>query len=132
MRTGIPIQWLHSMMPSNTLATINGLLIDCAEREVLGSGVEIRAHTMDETNTRIRPDRIIRRIRRDGGRGLVMMVGVQTNQFPRAVDLSRKFLEAGNSGCDRRFSCFRLQVDAEGAAAGNRRRARDGHLALCR
>ncbi|SDU25028.1 radical SAM protein [Stappia sp. ES.058] len=91
---GYPIQWLHSMMPSNTLATINGLLIDCAEREVLGPGVDIRAQTMDETNTRIRPDKIIRRIRRDGGRGLIMLVGVQTNQFPRAVDLAKSFLEA--------------------------------------
>lgn len=92
---GYPIQWLRSVMPSNTLATINGLLVDCRAREVLGTNVEIRSEALDETNTRIRPDKIIRRIRREGGRALIMMVGVQTNQFPRAVDLAGPFLEAG-------------------------------------
>jgi len=92
---GYPIQWLKSVMPSNTLATINGLLIDCEERQILGPDVEFRTQTMDETNTRIRPDRIIRQIRREGGKAFIMMVGVQTNQFPRAVDLSQPFLKAG-------------------------------------
>ncbi|MDJ0629392.1 MAG: radical SAM protein [Rhodobacter sp.] len=92
---GYPIQWLRSVMPSNTLASINGLLLDCIERRVLGPDVGIVTQALDETNTRIRPDRLIRRIRRDGGRALIMMVGVQTNQFPRAVDLAQPFLAAG-------------------------------------
>ncbi len=92
---GYPIQWLRSMMPSNTLAAINGLLLDCAERQVLGPDVEFRVQTMDETNTRIRPDRIMRQIRRDGGKAYIMLVGVQTNQFPRACDIAQPFLDAG-------------------------------------
>ncbi|MDJ0826260.1 MAG: radical SAM protein [Rhodobacter sp.] len=92
---GYPIQWLRSVMPSNTLASINGLLLDCIDRQVLGPGVEFRTQTLDETNTRIRPDRIIRQIRRDGGRAFILFVGVQTNQFPRAVDLAQPFLAAG-------------------------------------
>jgi hypothetical protein len=92
---GYPIQWLRSVMPSNTLATINGLLNDCIDRQVLGPDVEIRAQTMDETNTRILPDRIIRQIRQDGGRAFIMFVGVQTNQFPRATHLATQFVEAG-------------------------------------
>src|SRR5437868_12143927 len=92
---GYPIQWVRSAIPSNTLACLNGLAQDAQRREVLGPGVEIRLHTYDETNRRVRPDRIIRMIRREGGRVLIGLVGVQSNQFPRAVDLARRFLAAG-------------------------------------
>ena len=57
---GYPIQWVRSAIPSNTLACLNGLAEDAQRREVLGPGVEIRLHTYDETNRRVRPDRIIR------------------------------------------------------------------------
>ncbi|MGD9017559.1 MAG: radical SAM protein [Desulfobacterales bacterium] len=89
---GYPIQWLRSAIPSNTLACLNGLAEDCQARRILGPSVEIRLHTYDETNRRIRPERIIRDINRQGGKGLIALVGVQTNQFPRAVDLARPFL----------------------------------------
>lgn len=92
---GYPIQWLRSVMPSNTLATINGLLNDCAARKVLGENVEFRPQMMDEANMRIRPERLIRKIKAEGGRGFIMFTGVQTNQFPRAVDLAQPFLKAG-------------------------------------
>src|SRR5215831_12048564 len=86
---GYPIQWLRSAIPSNTLACLNGLAEDAQARQVLGPNVEIRIHTYDETNRRVRPERIIRRVRRLGGRALIGFVGVQSNQFPRAVDLAR-------------------------------------------
>jgi hypothetical protein len=92
---GYPIQWLRSAIPSNTLACLNGLAEDARAREVLGPGVEIRLHTYDETNRRVRPDKIIRMVRREGGRVLIGLVGVQSNQFARAVDLARPFLAAG-------------------------------------
>ena len=92
---GYPIQWLRSAIPSNTLACMNGLAEDAARRQVLGPNVELHLHTFDETNSRIRPERIIAMIRKSGGRGLVGFVGVQSNQFPRAVDLAKPFLRAG-------------------------------------
>jgi hypothetical protein len=92
---GYPIQWIRSAIPSNTLACLNGLAEDAQRRAVLGSDVTIRLHTYDETNRRVRPDRIIREIRRAGGKALIALVGVQSNQFPRAVDLARPFLAAG-------------------------------------
>ena len=92
---GYPIQWLRSAIPSNTLACLNALAEDARRRAVLGAGVEIRLHTFDETNRRVRPDKIIRMIRREGGRAMIALVGVQSNQFPRAVDLARPFLAAG-------------------------------------
>src|SRR5262245_487282 len=92
---GYPIQWIKAAVPSNTLACLNGLAEDARQRQVLGPGVDIRLHTYDETNRRVRPDRIIRMIRKEGGRALIGLVGVQSNQFPRAVDLARPFLAAG-------------------------------------
>jgi hypothetical protein len=96
---GYPIQWLRSAIPSNTLACLNALAQDSQQRRVLGPNVEIRLQTYDETNRRVRPDRIIRLIRKQGGRALIGMVGVQSNQFPRAVDLARPFLAAGIPVC---------------------------------
>ena len=92
---GYPIQWLRSAIPSNTLACLNGLAEDARRRQVLGPDVEIQLTTYDETNRRVRPERIIRMIRASGGRALIGLVGVQSNQFPRAVDLARPFLAAG-------------------------------------
>src|SRR5690348_11647436 len=92
---GYPIQWVRSAIPSNTLACMNALAEDAQHRSVLGPAVDIRLHTYDETNRRVRTDRILRQIRKAGGRALIALVGVQTNQFPRAVDLARPFLAAG-------------------------------------
>ena len=92
---GYPIQWFRSAIPSNTLACLNGLAEDACRREVLGPDVEIRLDTFDETNRRVQPAKIIAKIRRAGGRALIALVGVQSNQFPRAVDLARPFLAAG-------------------------------------
>jgi hypothetical protein len=96
---GYPIQWVRSAIPSNTLACLNGLAEEACRRAVLGPDVEVVLHTYDETNRRVRPDRIIRDISRGGGRALIALVGVQTNQFPRAVDLARPFLAAGLPVC---------------------------------
>src|ERR687883_680617 len=59
---GYPIQWFRSAIPSNTLACLNGLAEDAQRRQVLGPAVEIRIDTYDETNRRVRPDRIIRQV----------------------------------------------------------------------
>src|SRR5437763_1906605 len=92
---GYPIQWLKSDIPANTLAAVNGLAIDCQRRQVLGPDVELRFSTYDETNIRIRPRKIAAAIRRLGGRALIGFIGVQSNQFGRAVDLARAFLAEG-------------------------------------
>ena len=96
---GYPILWYRSAIPSNTLACLNGLAEDAHRRNVLGPDVEIRLHTYDETNRRVQPERIIREIRNAGGKALIGLVGVQSNQFPRAVDLARPFLAAGLPVC---------------------------------
>jgi Radical SAM superfamily len=91
---GYVIQWFRSTIPSNSLAAVFGLARDCAQRHVLGEDVAIEIHPFDETNTRIRPERLARMIE-EAGAGMVMMVGVQSNQFPHALDLARPLRERG-------------------------------------
>lgn len=92
---GYVIQWFRSVMPSNSLAALFGLSIDAAERQVLGPDVAIDVTPIDETNTRIKPKKIIADLKRHGGFGLVGLVGVQSNQFPRAMDIARPLRAAG-------------------------------------
>jgi radical SAM superfamily enzyme YgiQ (UPF0313 family) len=94
---GYVIQWFRSAIPSNTLAVLHGLALDCQERRVLGDDVEIDISAFDECNTHIRPDRIARQLSQ--GRGLVALVGVQSNQFPRAMDIARPLRAAGVQVC---------------------------------
>ncbi len=96
---GYVIQWARSWIPSNTLATVYGLALDCAERRVLGDEIEIELSAYDETNTRIKVERIVKRIGRSGGLGLVGLIGVQSNQFPRAMDIARPLRAAGIQVC---------------------------------
>ena len=91
---GYVIQWFRSAIPSNTLAALYGLALDCRERDVL-EGTPIDIFEADETNTRIHPERVARSIREAGGLGLVALVGVQSNQFPRAMDLARRLRAGG-------------------------------------
>lgn len=92
---GYVIQWMRSAIPSNTLAALSGLAMDCQTRRVLGDDADIEIIPLDETNTRIHPDRIARAIRDNGGFGMVGLVGVQSNQFPRAFDIARRLRAAG-------------------------------------
>jgi radical SAM superfamily enzyme YgiQ (UPF0313 family) len=92
---GYVIQWWRSSLPANSLASVYALARDCAERRALGSDVEIRVRALDETNSRVRPERLIRELRAVGGKILVGLVGVQSNQYPRALDIARAFRAAG-------------------------------------
>ena len=96
---GYVICWFRSVVPSNSLAAIYGLAEDCARRKILGEDVRIVLTAYDETNECIDVKRIISQIKRDGGRGLVGLVGVQSNQFPRALDIARQLRDAGIQVC---------------------------------
>jgi hypothetical protein len=83
------------MIPSNSLAAVYGIAADCVERQVLGLDVAVDIEAIDETNTRIDVPALLARLRRHGDFGLVALVGVQSNQYPRALDIARPFREAG-------------------------------------
>ena len=91
---GYVIQWLRSWIPSNSLACLYSITQDVAARQALGPDVAFEVHAYDECHTVIPIRRIIRRIK-SADCGLVCLVGVQSNQFPRAVDIATQFRTAG-------------------------------------
>jgi Radical SAM superfamily len=91
---GYVIQWRRSTIPSNSLASVYGLMAECAQAKALGPDVDIEIEAYDECNTYIDVKRAIRHIRAAGG-GFIGLIGVQSNQFPRALDLGRQFRAAG-------------------------------------
>ncbi len=92
---GYVIQWWRGSVPSNSLSSLYGLALDAQQRQSLGSDVALRVEVRDETTAVLPLRRIIRRFKRNGLRGLVCLVGVQTNQFPRALDIARPLRAAG-------------------------------------
>jgi hypothetical protein len=92
---GYVIQWFRAFIPSNSLACLYALVKDVKDRQALGDDVEVVIDVYDECHTIIPTQKIIQRIRAEGGRGVVFLAGVQTNQLPRATDLARVFCDAG-------------------------------------
>jgi radical SAM superfamily enzyme YgiQ (UPF0313 family) len=91
---GYVIQWLRSPIPANSLACLYGLALDAQSRGALAPDYSIDVEAIDETNTRVRPEKIAEAIW-EAGAGLVMLVGVQSNQFPRALDIATPLRHAG-------------------------------------
>ncbi len=87
---GYLIRFWKGVLPSNTLNVLHGLTEDLKERRVFGK-LDIEVTTFDETAEKVPVGKIIRWSKAPGTKLLVCMVGVQTNQFPRAVDMSRLF-----------------------------------------
>jgi len=92
---GYVIRWWRALIPSNSLAAVYGIAVDCAGRQVLGPDTAIDIEVIDETNTRIDVLALIERFRREENFGLLALVGVQSNQYPRALDVARPFRAAG-------------------------------------
>jgi len=96
---GYPIQWWRSAIPSNSLASVAALVADAKARKVLGDDVDIAATAIDEMNAKVDPDAILALAHAPGARVLVMLIGVQTNQYPRAMDIARPLTAAGVPVC---------------------------------
>jgi len=92
---GYVVRWWRAMIPSNSLAAVYGIAVDCAERQVLGPDVAIDIQAIEETNTRVNMDALLAHFREHDNFGLVALIGVQSNQYPRALDLARPFRAAG-------------------------------------
>jgi radical SAM superfamily enzyme YgiQ (UPF0313 family) len=92
---GYVIRWWRAIVPSNSLAAVYGIAADCAERRVLGSDVDIAIDIIDETNTRVMIPELIARLRSNGNFGMIALVGVQSNEYPRALDIARPLRAAG-------------------------------------
>jgi radical SAM superfamily enzyme YgiQ (UPF0313 family) len=91
---GYVIRFWKGVLPSNTLSVLCGLTDDVRARGVLGD-IQIRVDTFDETAERVPVKKIIRWSRSHATKLVVCLVGVQTNQFPRALDLGKQFRAHG-------------------------------------
>jgi radical SAM superfamily enzyme YgiQ (UPF0313 family) len=91
---GYVVRHWRGTLPSNTLSCLNSLTEDAVRSGELGP-IEVRVDVIDEIVTRVDPRALGRRYRRDGTKVVVGLVGVQTNQFPRAQDLARQFKAQG-------------------------------------
>src|SRR5436190_359764 len=87
---GYVIRFWKGVLPSNTLNVLHGLTDDVKRRGVLGD-IELEVITFDETAEKLPVNKIIRWGRRPRTKLLVCLVGVQTNQFPRSLDLAKQF-----------------------------------------
>jgi radical SAM superfamily enzyme YgiQ (UPF0313 family) len=92
---GYVIRWMRSCIPSNTLACLYGITQAVVTSGRLGPNVDVPIDVYDETNQRIPIQKIIRQLTVPGSPGVVCLAGVQSNQFPRAMDLAREFRQAG-------------------------------------
>jgi radical SAM superfamily enzyme YgiQ (UPF0313 family) len=91
---GYVIRFWKGVLPSNTLNVLHGLTEDIKERRVFGK-LPIEVTTFDETAEKVPLKQIIRWSKEPGTKLLACLVGVQTNQFPRAVDMARVFRAEG-------------------------------------
>ena len=87
---GYVIRFWKGVLPSNTLNVLHGLTEDIKARQVFGD-LPIQVTTFDETAEKVPLAKIIRWSKEPGTKLLVCLVGVQTNQFPRAMDMARQF-----------------------------------------
>jgi hypothetical protein len=87
---GYLIRFWKGVLPSNTLNVLHGLTEDVRERRVFGA-LPIEVTTFDETAEKVPVNKIIRWSKEPGTKLLACLVGVQTNQFPRALDIARQF-----------------------------------------
>ena len=103
-------QRIRSWNPPNSLACLYALALDAAERQVLGPDVAIDITAVDETSTRVRAKEIIGLFRRHQGFGMVGLVGVRSNQFPRALEIARPLRGVGLPVVIGGFVCDRLAL----------------------
>lgn len=96
---GYSIHWRQAVVPSNSLACMYGIAMDSSYRKVLGNDTEIRITAFDETSDVVVYQDLIKKLQQLGQRMLLCLVGVQTNQFPRAMDIAQFFISAGEPVC---------------------------------
>ncbi len=88
---GYPIQTRVGVIRSNTLTQMGALVRDLVNYPFF-KGLPVHVRLIDEAIQRVPAAEIIRRSKRPGVKAIVMLVGVQTNQYPRALDVAGWFL----------------------------------------
>ena len=129
---GYVIRWWRALIPSNSLASVYGLALDCAQRKVLGPGRRDR-HRPDRRDQypRQHPEAdpalpATRQFRPAGARGRAVEPVPARARYRASLPRRRR------SDGDRRISRLRLPVDARRHGDRPRSRARAGNFHLRR
>ncbi|MBN1398678.1 MAG: radical SAM protein [Bacteroidetes bacterium] len=91
---GYPIKTRFGVIRSNTLMQI-GTLVQDIVKEPFFKNIKLNIHKIDEAIEWVPEKDIIQYSKIPGVKSVVMFVGVQTNQFPRALDIASRFLPHG-------------------------------------
>ena len=91
---GYPITMKVGVIRSNTLTQMGTLARDLT-RYPFFAGVDLHVRLVDEAIQRVPAQEIVRHSRAPGVKTIVMVVGVQTSQYPRARDIAAWFLPHG-------------------------------------
>ncbi|MGH2568227.1 MAG: radical SAM protein, partial [Bacteroidota bacterium] len=91
---GYPIRTRLGVIRSNTLTQMGTLTRDLVNYPFF-KGLPLHVRLIDEAIDRVPVKEILRRSRTPGVKSIVMLVGVQSNQFPRAQDIAAWFLPQG-------------------------------------
>ena len=91
---GYPITMRIGVIRSNTLTQMGTLARDLVNYPFF-SGVKLNVRLIDEAVQKVPATDILKRSRIPGVKTIVMIVGVQTNQYPRAQDIASWFLPHG-------------------------------------
>jgi hypothetical protein len=87
---GYPIKTRIGVIRSNTLTQVGTLVQDLVNAPFL-QGVSLNVRKIDEAIEWIPVKEIVREAKSPGVRSIVMLVGVQSNQYPRSLDIAAKF-----------------------------------------
>lgn len=88
---GYPISMRIGVIRSNTLTQMGTLVRDLVNYPFF-DGVTLNVRQIDEAIQRVPKKEILKRSKIPGVKSIVMLVGVQSNQFPRAQDIASWFL----------------------------------------
>ena len=91
---GYPITMRVGVIRSNTLTQMGTLARDLMNHSFF-NGVTLNVRLIDEAIQKVPVKEILKRSRTPGVKTIVMIVGVQTNQYPRAQDIAAWFLPHG-------------------------------------
>jgi radical SAM superfamily enzyme YgiQ (UPF0313 family) len=91
---GYVIQWWRSYIVTNALAVVASLFSDASDRQALGPDITIETRLIDEVVQFVHPDELTGWLA-EFDYAAVLLVAVQTSQFPRALAIGKEFREAG-------------------------------------
>jgi len=93
---GYPIKTRIGVIRSNTLTQMGALVGDFVNHPFF-KDVVVKVRKIDDVTEWVPVKEIIRCSKLPGVKSIVMLVGVQSNQYPRAMDLASQFLPHGIS-----------------------------------